>query len=166
VSTPQFPGLGPGPNGSSGFPGSRGTSFPGLPGGTVQDNGHRSPTTGGGQDFPRGGSEPSGGAGSSGPPIGLFVGAVATALAGLSLVVLDGWGWHVVGWAVATFGTAALLIVATLKDTHLRASVWYLSRDALVRGLRVAALALALVAAATHAWFFADWFSRLAVFSS
>jgi hypothetical protein len=96
----------------------------------------------------------------------LFAGAVAAPVVSLPLLLLDGWGWHVVGWVVATFGTAALLIVATLQDTHRRASVWYLGQDGLVRGLRVCAVVLALLAAAAHAWLFADWFSRLAVFSS
>jgi hypothetical protein len=80
-------------------------------------------------------------------------------------LLLDGWGWHVLGWVVATFVTAGLLIAATLQDTHRRASVWYTGSDGLIRGLRTGAVVLALLTAAAHAWLFADWFSRLAVFS-
>jgi hypothetical protein len=160
VSTPQFPGLGAGPNGPSGFPGTRGSNFPGLSDGP----GNVPPSSDLG--FPVAGEEPSGGSDRSGPPIGWFAGAVAAPVVSLPLLLLDGWGWHVLGWVVATFGTAALLIVATLQDTHRRASVWYLGQDGLVRGLRLGAVVLALVAAAAHAWLFADWFSRLAVFSS
>jgi hypothetical protein len=83
----------------------------------------------------------------------------------LALLGRDDWGWHVVGWAMATFGTAALLIAFTLSDTRRRGSAWYLGRDPLVRGLRVAALVLALGAAAWHSYQFADWFARLEVFA-
>ncbi|MGY1619065.1 hypothetical protein ACI797_20170 [Geodermatophilus sp. SYSU D00691] len=82
------------------------------------------------------------------------------------LVFLDGWGWHVLGWAAATLITAALLIVATLQDTRRRASAFYLRRDGMVRALRAGALLLALGAAASHAWLFADWFARLPVFAA
>jgi hypothetical protein len=100
------------------------------------------------------------------PPILLFAAACVVPVLTVPLMFLDGWGWHALGWAVATFGTAALLIVGTLQDTRRRASIWYLSNDALLRALRVAAVALALLAAAAHAWLFADWLSRLAVFAA
>ena len=165
MSTAQFPGLGPGSNGRPGFPGSPGAVFPGLSDGLGQGSSHRPPPGDGGLAFPTSEGEPSAG-GRSGPPIPLFAAAVVAPLATLPLLLLDGWGWQVLGWVVATFGTAALLIVATLQDTHRRASAWYLGQDGLVSALRVGAMVLAVVAAAAHAWFFADWFSRLAVFSS
>jgi hypothetical protein len=92
--------------------------------------------------------------------------AVLTPLATLPLLFMDGWGWHVLGWAVATLVTAALLILGTLQDTRRRASAFYLRRDGLVRSLRGGALVLALLAAAAHAWMFADWFARLPVFAA
>jgi hypothetical protein len=101
-----------------------------------------------------------------GPPLLLLIAAVAVPLATVPLAVLDGWGWHVLGWAVATFGTAGLLIVATLQDTRRRASAWYLGNETLVRLLRVGAVVVALLAAALHSWQIADWVSRLEVFAS
>jgi hypothetical protein len=101
-----------------------------------------------------------------GPPLLLLVGAGTVPLATVALVFLDGWGWHVLGWAVATFGTAGLLIAATLQDTRRRASAWYLGNEALVRLLRLGAVVLALLAAAAHSWQIADWLSRLEVFAS
>ena len=162
MSTP-FPGVG----GNDGSPatGSRRAAFPGLPDATA-GGGHGPAHRQEDVFSPRPGAQPTGDARRSGPPIPLFAAAVAVPLASLPLLLLDGWGWHVLGWAVATLGTAALLIVATLTDTQRRASVWYLGREPLVPGLRLGAVVLALVAAAAHAWLFADWFSRLAVFSS
>ncbi|WP_448627708.1 hypothetical protein [Geodermatophilus sp. URMC 64] len=82
------------------------------------------------------------------------------------LLFLDGWLWHVLGWAVATFGATSLLIVATVQDTRRRASAWYLGNEALVQLLRLGAVLLALGMAAAHAWRFADWVSRLEEFTS
>jgi hypothetical protein len=92
--------------------------------------------------------------------------SVVAPLVTIPLLFMNGWGWHVLGWAVATLVTAALLIVGTLQDTRRRASVFYLRRDGLVRALRGGALVLALLAAAAHAWQFADWFARLPVFAA
>jgi hypothetical protein len=186
VSSPPFPGLGPGPEGrrdtqggepfpglGSPFPG-LGSPFPGssgadLPGADLPGAGF--PGVGAGAGGTRGDPFPVGGGTSaagplSGPPTALFAAAAAAPVVSLPLLLLDGWGWHVLGWVVATFVTAGLLIAATLQDTHRRASVWYTGSDGLIRGLRTGAVVLALLAAAAHAWLFADWFSRLAVFSS
>jgi len=81
------------------------------------------------------------------------------------LLLVDAWYWHVIGWAVASFSTAGLLIAFTLIDTGRRASAWYLGYESTVRGLRLAAIVLALLAAAAHSYLFADWFSRLGMFA-
>jgi hypothetical protein len=162
VST-SFPGVGA--NDGSQVPGDRRPAFPGLPD-AASGRGHGPSQRDDDAFFPQPGTQPSAGGPRSGPPVALFAAAVAVPLVSLPLLLLDGWGWHVLGWAVATLGTAGLLIVATLTDTQRRASVWYLGRDPLVPGLRLTAVVLALVAATAHAWLFADWFSRLAVFSA
>ncbi len=162
----------PGGSSSGGFPSTGG--FP-SPGGFPSTGGFPAPpaSTGG---FPpvdptSGGSSPWGGTPAGAPaervrpPLALLGAALLAPLVTLPLLFLDGWGWHVLGWAVATFGAAALLIVATLSDTRRRASAWYLGRDGLVRTLRLGTVVLALLAAGAHAWLFADWFSRLEVFA-
>lgn len=100
-------------------------------------------------------------------PIALVAAAAVLPLLTAPLLLLnrDAWALHVLGWLVATFGTAALLIAFTLIDTRRRASVWYLGSDAAVRSLRTAAIVLALLAAAAQSYQFADWFSRLGIFA-
>lgn len=83
----------------------------------------------------------------------------------LLLLANDRWVLHVLGWLIATFGTAALLIAFTLVDTGRRASAWYLGRESTVRALRTAAIVLALLAAAAQSYQFADWFARLGTFA-
>jgi hypothetical protein len=165
MSGPPFPGLGPepgrrrdSPDGAAQLPGLS-SQFPGASAPAAALPGAR------GDPFPGGGATPAAGP-LTGPPTALFAAAVAAPVVSLALLPLSGWGWHVLGWVVATFVTAGLLIVATLQDTRRRASVWYTGSDGLIRGLRTGAVVLALLAAAAHAWLFADWFSRLAVFSS
>jgi hypothetical protein len=136
------------------------TPFPGLssPGGSLT----------GAADFLGGAALPSGGdhgGSDEKPPLGYLVGAVALPLLTTPLLLLDAWFWHVVGWVVAAFASAALLIAFTLIDTGRRSSAWYLGRDGLVRGLRLTAIVLALLAAAAHSYLFADWFSRLGMFA-
>ncbi|MGY1632241.1 hypothetical protein ACI784_11115 [Geodermatophilus sp. SYSU D01186] len=155
MSTPPFPGFG---GEARPFPGLNSPAFPGLssPGAASS-------------------SDPLGGASFSAPsrqssqaekpPVGLLVAAVALPLLTVPLLLLDAWYWHVAGWAVASFSTAGLLIAFTLIDTGRRASAWYLGHDGTVRGLRRAAILLALLAAAAHSYLFADWFSRLGVFA-
>jgi hypothetical protein len=158
VSAPHFPGLGPDPLGnSSARPTSGG--FPGLAPGTTSGAFDLGPT-GGAVD------RAGGGPADAGPPLLLLGASAVVPLVTVPLLFMEGWGWHVLGWAVATLVTAALLIVATVQDTLRRASIFYLRRDGVVRGLRGAALVLALLAAAAHAWLFADWFARLPVFAS
>ncbi|MGY1741176.1 MULTISPECIES: hypothetical protein [unclassified Blastococcus] len=88
-----------------------------------------------------------------------------TPLLTVPLLLLDAWFWHVIGWSIAAFGTAAFLIAFTLIDTGRRASAWYLGREGAVRTLRLSAIALALLIAAAHSYLFADWFSRLEMFA-
>jgi hypothetical protein len=162
--TSDFPGLGA-PSGGSRQPSSANNPFGGLPPASASGF----PGLSGAEPFPGVEGQPADPASSESasrrPPLALLLGAVAAPLVSLPLLLLDGWGWHVLGWAVATFVAAALLIAATLEDTRRRASAWYLGNDALVSGLRLAAVVLALGAAAAHAWLFADWFARLEMFA-
>jgi hypothetical protein len=156
MSAPHFPGLGPDPLGNSSARPTGG--FPGL-----APLGSASASNLGPVD---GAERRVGGSTDAGPPLALLSAAVIAPIVTVPLLFTTGWGWHVLGWAVATLVTAALLIVSTLQDTRRRASAFYLRRDGLVRGLRGAALVLALLAAAAHAWLFADWFARLPVFAA
>ena len=158
VSAPHFPGLGSDPLGNSATHPTTG-GFPGLAPATPPSA--SSPGLADGR-----GGRTVGGLADAGPPLVLLGAAVAVPLVTVPLIFMDGWGWHVLGWGVATLVTAALLIVATLQDTRRRASAFYLRRDGLVRALRGGALVFALLAAAAHAWLFADWFARLPVFAA
>ena len=157
MSAPHFPGLGPDPLGHSS---ARVTSggFPGLA--------PAAPSSAVGPGPVNGAERGPGGAADAGPPLALLGAAVVAPVVTVPLLFTGGWGWHVLGWAVATLVTAVLLIVGTLQDTRRRASAFYLRRDGLVRALRGTALVLALLAAAAHAWLFADWFARLPMFAS
>jgi hypothetical protein len=166
MTTPPFPGLGS-TSASSAFGGS-GRAFPGVstPAFPGLSSASGSPPTGGdllgGASFP----SPSGRSGSDEkPPVGLLLASVSLPALTAPLLFLDAWFWHAIGWAVAAFATAALLIAFTLIDTARRASAWYLGRDGMVRGLRLATIVLALLAAAAHSYLFADWFSRLGMFA-
>jgi hypothetical protein len=95
------------------------------------------------------------------PPTGWLLAATAVAVLALllGLTAAGSPRQAFLGWAVAGFGSTALLAVFTLRDAERRADPWY-ARSEAIPFLRAALLVLVVVAVSVNAWHFADWVSR------
>lgn len=99
------------------------------------------------------------------PRLRLLVAAVAIPACAAVLLVLHGWYWNVLGWALASFGSLGLVFWFTIVDQHDRGTDRYRGNDSAVAVLRVVAPVLGLLVAVCHAWLFATWLARLDVFA-
>ncbi|MEP6561189.1 MAG: hypothetical protein ABJD68_08970 [Nakamurella sp.] len=104
-------------------------------------------------------------AGSSGghpvkPPIWILLIGLGLPIAALSLLLVDGLVAHILGWAIAIFGSVGALAAFTGADLRLRSSRWYVDQPALLAALRVAVLVVGLVVATYFAYLIADTVAR------
>ena len=99
------------------------------------------------------------------PPLALLVAGVVLPLLTAPLLPLRAPGFHVLGWALAVFGSLGFLLAFTAADLRSSTNPRYAATVGPVPVLRIVVLAVGLGLAAAHAWAFADWASRLDVFA-
>ncbi len=99
------------------------------------------------------------------PRLSLLAAAAIIPTGAALLLVLHGWYWNVLGWALACFGSLGLIFWFTTVDQRDRGTDRYRGNDAAVSALRLVATVLGLLVAAGHAWLFATWLARLDVFA-
>jgi hypothetical protein len=90
--------------------------------------------------------------------------AIGIPLATVPLIFLDGLSWHIAGWALAIFGTLALIWTFTVIDLK-RRLLPFIDNPGTVSLLRITALIVALVVGMGHAYLIADEVSRWDMFA-
>lgn len=91
----------------------------------------------------------------------LLILSIVIPLATVPLLFVQDKLWvNIVGWAVAIFGSLGFLTAFTVIDMRRRTSRWYVDQPGLLAALRIAALAIGLVAAGCQAYQIADAVAR------
>ncbi len=100
-----------------------------------------------------------------GPRLALLAAAVVIPAFAALLLLLNGWYWNLLGWALAIFGSLGFISWFTTADLRDQSTNRYRANDTAVAILRITATVLGLVVAGCHAWQFATWVARLDVFA-